>query len=211
MNKIYVLVLSVLIYVAGNAQKIKEVGFSTSSLQSFGLSYKFGTMDRVWNLKALNTNGRIDQTLFTESTNLQKTTSNSISVLISREYRKSLNSSFEFYHGIGLNPFHNNSRQDSRSESDVTTMERISKNNFYGLGLNYIVGGNILLKGNLVLSLDISPYISYTVNIRKEITKTLNVYEGIDNLVEAKIIDGNFRYGITLNNIVFTLAYRIKN
>jgi len=209
MNKIYLLLIFCVTFIFVNAQNIKEIGFSTGSLESFGFSYKFGTLDRVWNIKAINASGNIYQTLFTESSNQQKQTRNNIYLTINREFRKQLNPKFEFYKGIGLNFAYNNSRNDTRNESGIFVIESVAKSNAYSLGFNFNIGGNILLKRNLVLSLDVSPFIDYTVDIRKNIVKTLNQYDGINDIDESKTIDGSFRYGMALNNILFTLAYRI--
>jgi len=89
---ISLLILCYSFFGVAQTEKIKELGIATGSLQTFGLSYKSGDLDKVTNLTIMSGNGGGQQTLFTDTEIQILSFNHNVSLLLVGENRKKTNS-----------------------------------------------------------------------------------------------------------------------
>jgi hypothetical protein len=183
------------VFAFSQEKKVKEVGFSFSNLDNFGLSYKVGCDNKFWRLNVLTISGNI-------STNenedyIEGNNQLNAGFRLGREYRKDIKDNFQFIYGADLSFGYTRDNQNTdRIPAEANDIEEIS--NTYKPGVNLVFGMNYTISNKLVLSAELLPGVNYNITDSQQ-----TVGNEINNTNSS-----NLSYNITLSNIRFSLSYR---
>jgi len=178
-----------------NTQKQKEVAIGFSSLNSFGLSYKFGKPNSLWRINTIIATGsNIDET----SDSVGQTYSNfNIKFRFGKEFRKSLTEKLEFRYGADLS-FGYTNRKSERDDKTISNNDILNERITYSPGLNLVLGFNYLISDNILIGAEILPSFEYVTGTSEQLS----------NGTEIKSDISGFNYGFTNSSALLTFAYR---
>ncbi len=198
MKKLVLILLSLSLSYGVMAQekvtsKQKEVGIVFQNLDNFGLTYKVGNKKSLWRFNTLFLTG---SSFETENQDVTETANRTgIGFKIGREYRKNIINNLDLKLGVDLGFTYS---KNKREGSPITSERKV-----YTYGFNLIFGFNYLLGDNIALGVELLPYFTY---IDDESTRSHKFGGTITN---KKILgEKGFRYGISNNSVMFTLAYK---
>lgn len=204
MRKIFIALASVMMSVSLFAQQpncIKEIGLSFSSLDNFGLTFKFGREKSPWKIgafkisdtwakeKAINLNG-------IELMNINQK-SKGLGLQIGKEFRNRIIDNVFFTYGpdYNLTNYSMELKEQSNEISEYEINYDIKYNIHelgFNLGLTYVYNDKIVLQAFMV------PGIYYM--------KASGKFEEGNNLIES-INQKGIEYSLN-NNMVMSIAYR---
>jgi hypothetical protein len=185
--------------IAQEETKQKEIGLVFNSLNSFGLSCKTGSNTSLWRFNTLLISGNNSDY---NADSLDRNQSNfGFSISFGKEYRKPLVENLELRYGADLSFGYNKS---SNSENDISIMNYDSKfgRTTYSPGVTLVFGLNYVFKNKLIIGAEILPYISYLIG------NEIKNYEQDGQDVETKTEISGFRFGLSNQSILVTLAYQ---
>ena len=177
------------------SQKQKEIAIGFKSLNSFGLSYKFGKTKSLWRINTIIFSGtNSDENADSLDYHI---TSFGFIARFGKEYRKSLTDKLEIRYGADLS-FNLAQDKYDRDDKSINNNDRKRERNTYTSGFNWVLGFNYLISENLLIGAEILPEITYTTGTERAIA------DGI----ETKTDIYETRYGLNNNSALLTLAYR---
>lgn len=176
-------------------ERQREIAIGFSSLNSFGLSYKFGKPNSLWRINTMVISGT-NSSENADSLDYQSTTLG-FTVRFGKEFRKSLTDKLEIRYGADLSFNIAQSKRD-REDKSTTNNDRFDERKTYSPGINLVFGFNYLINPNLIIGAEILPGFVYTTGTETDIS----------NGIETKTDISEYRYGLTNNAALITLAYR---
>jgi hypothetical protein len=203
MKKTFLILLTIASTCSINAQektKQKEVGFTFSNLDNFGLSYKFGNSNSVWRINTLLVSG--SETKRTDSNRETNSKSIGFTLKFGKEYRKQITEKLEFRYGADLSFGYNKNENDANDQhliDDLYVTNNNSETVLYRPGANLIIGFNYLVSENIILGAELLPGFNYMSGTT---TRTNS------NFVETETDLSGFDYGLSSSSALLTLAYR---
>jgi len=122
------------------------------------LSFKIGANSSLWRMQTIAASGRINVSSHDSIENNQK--GSNFSIAFGKEYRKILTEKLELRSGVDLKFGYSSSvtnRNDSRFDGNDYETMHVS----YSPGLNLVFGFNYLVSSNIVLGVELNPYVKY--------------------------------------------------
>lgn len=188
-----------LFLVAQEPEKQKEIGLVFSSFNNFGITYKTGTAKSLWRFSTLSISG--DNMNQTQDSTIRKQNNFGFGIRAGKEYRKEIAKNLELRYGADL-AFSFSQSKSNYDELSVRDHNGEDKESFYSPGFNLVLGLNYELNENLVFGVEILPYFAYS-------STTSTSENNYDNYpLELKTEISRFRYGLSNNSVLLTLAYR---
>lgn len=198
MKKSLLIVFALFIGISSFAQetkKQKEVAIAFGSLNSFGLTYKFGKTNSLWRINTLMVSGNnYDES----SDSLERNNSSfGFNLRFGKEFRKSITDKLELRYGadLFLGTDQTSNGVDDKSAFGYTNEQKTES---ISPGISLVFGFNYLISENLLLGAEMMPGISYTMGT---ITRT-------QNDIETKSDMTSLNYGLSNSPVLLTLAYR---
>ena len=174
-----------------------EFGINFSSLNNFGLRYKFGnakTMLRI-SLLAINLQSTNKQGQEADSSKV-KQSGYGAGLRIGFDHKIPLFSTFNLLLGAELvmnySYQHQNTQYAGNTPTDITTST-------FSPGISCIFGANYILKDHLVLGAEINPTLSYNYGITKQTGP---------NSTEAKNVSNQLAFTLATSGAGIYIAYR---
>jgi len=193
-----VLLTSVAFSQTSSSSAVNEVGFTFSSLNNFGLTYRTGTQQAVWRFTTLASSvGSTEQDAPTQTLS---TDAFSFDLAAGRELRRPITEKFEFRFGgdLGLRF----SRFETETDDKVGNLDTSSEENLVTPRFNLVLGFNYVFASKIVMGAEILPQVSYTTGTRKERSPNLN------NGAERETDISNFQFLLTNSSVLHSIAYR---
>jgi hypothetical protein len=180
---------------AQEATKIQEIGGTTRSLSSFGVTYRIGNTNAVWRFDgaAIGAN-RMIRTAENGNESL------GLSLSIGREWRKPLSEMFELRYGLDLGFGYSSTKNIIDRPEDDFYREIGSTD--YTPRINGVFGFNFIFAESLVLGFEVQPFVSYNFN---------NTYDKSILNDQESMIDRDseeISIGASTNSVVLSLVYR---
>ena len=200
MKKIASILFILSITLSSQAQELtkqKEVGLIFSNLNSFGLSYKFGSSKSLWRINTLLLSGSSNNEVF-ENQDI-KQSSAGVNLTFGKELRKHVTDNFELRYGGDLSFSYNKSKFDF-DDKTVSNQDRTNNKTTYNSGINIVIGFNYLINERILLGAEILPGIGYTTGA--------SIITNSANNSETKSDLSGFNYGLSNNGALISLAYR---
>ena len=178
--------------------KINEVGISLQSLNSFGVTYKYGTTNGLIRFQGLGING--DDYEYENLQDSLKISSKgfSISIRAGYEWRSTVADKIELRYGGDL--FYGYSIHKDNSEYQYSSYTSQFENTGHSYGLGGVLGANYLFTNNLFIGIEIMPSISKQNN--------KNIFSDSDTNEMREATRSNINYELNLNNALLTLGFR---
>lgn len=184
--------------------KQKELGITFQSLNNFGLVYRFGTNQAMWQLNSLVLSGSSYERE-SEYTDVNRDRNSfQAGIDFSREFRRLLTNDFEFRYGAGISLMYNSTRERILGSDPNTqsTEIRLVKSKSYQPGVFLIIGANYILCENLILGAAIMPTIYYQYLVHN--------YHDYEENMKSKDFSSGLNYRLNLQTIRLSLAYRFN-
>lgn len=151
---LFVLLSASLFIKAQDSSKVKELGLTTRSLDSFGITYRFGTKTALWRLEIPTILGANDET---KRDTTKNTHSNiDIGTSIGREWRKPITEKADLRLGSSLGFSYN-----KRNSENLTSSHNTTTFNPY---LLLILGMNYHINENFIIGAEIQPGVGYLIS-----------------------------------------------
>lgn len=200
MKKTILIFLAIVVVVLVNAQntsKQKELGLSFRSINSFGINFKTGSEKSLWRFSTLYGQGMKEKSISDSLESIQS--SNSASLKIGKEYRKSISDHLEMRLGADLS-FGISSRNSEEDDLSIDNYDYARSRITFEPGLNFVFGFNYLINETLLIGAEILPGFNYVMGKDKHDPS----YE--EDIIENKI--RGFRYGLSNTSAQLILACR---
>jgi hypothetical protein len=181
---------------------VKEIGLSFSSLDNFGVSFKFGKETSPWKIGAftLSDTWAKEKSINPDGLKLMSMNQNSngFSVQLGKEFRNEIIDNVYFTFGPDYNFINYNMKYNYQmNEISVDVLNYDLKYNIHELGFN--LGFTYVYNDKIVLQAFMIPGIYYL--------KASGKFEEGNNIIET-INQKGIEYNLN-NNIQFTIAYRL--
>ena len=156
---LFVLLSASLFIKAQDSSKVKELGITTRSLDSFGITYRFGTKTALWRLSIPTILGANNET--TRDTTKNTNSNIDIDISIGREWRKPITEKAELRLGSSLGFSYSKRYSENLTSSYNTTT--------YAPYLMLILGMNYHINDNFIIGAEIQPGVGYLIS-KQEVT-----------------------------------------
>jgi len=177
----------------------KEIGITFKNLDGFGLSFKKGTAKSLWRFNSAVTSGALSERSQDVDLSSNERTDFNFDFSIGKEFRKSINSQFEFRYGVDAG-FDFGYLRSNSINSDFSTQTSTSFS--YTPGINAVIGFNYILKERFVFGTEILPRIAYETG--RSTRKSTN--SGVTTTSKSDY--AGFYYGFSNNSAVLSISYR---
>lgn len=165
--------------------KTSEIGLALSSLNSFGLTFRFGNVKGLWRFNSLLLTGNLTAQNLSDSVHV-KTSQMGSQVTAGREYRKPIGDRFALRGGGDL-VFSWDQNVYDRDDTSIFNNDFRTVTTSYLPGINIVLGFNYALGERLLLGLEVLPHFTYSIihskttspNFNQESTTTSYSY-GLD-------------------------------
>jgi hypothetical protein len=197
MKKVCLMALSLIATLQLSAQekpRTQEAGIVFSNLNNFGLTYRIGSEQALWRFNALMVNGR-NFNLYGDSTdyfNSQFATSLSVG----REYRRPITEKLSFRYGVDLSASFRTQRQE-RDDKTVNNNDLTNSQSIISPGINAVLGFNYSISEELLLGVEMLPYVAYDILIAESSGNTAQ-----------NTSRGEFSYGLSNTSVQLSLVYQ---
>lgn len=200
MNRIILLLPLLLIISTTQAQekvKQKEIGITFKNLDNFGLSYKFGNINRMWRVGTFMLDGH-KSTLMEPDKNDKEINSKGFELSFGREYRKAINSKIDFRYGLDV--FYSWKRTKKKDVISSYSFNPFFSEKNSKTGLRLIFGMNYKLADNLILGAEILPTMAWA-RTKLENSPYKSKVEVIQEIE-------TFEYDLSNASAILTLAFQ---
>jgi len=189
---------------AQEKEKIHEAGIVFQDVNSYGLTYRFGSEKSLWRLSAINlSSSETDGSPSLSNNRIDKTKSFSGGIKFGHEWRNRIAENFYFRSGVEVGGSYGSIKQEGDLFTDLNGFlapgERTVEN--WGASLEVIMGFNYVVKERLVLGIEILPGIEY-----EEETETFEYDSGEKEETDNSTISGS----MGLTNATLSIAYRFN-
>lgn len=173
--------------------KVRELGFTASNLDQFGITYRVGHEKAVWRFNTM----LLDLTIRDDDANGLVTTGTTIrgSFSVGREWRKSLADKLELRYGADISLLAGYAETEMDSPNiGITTSESTE----ITPGLNAVIGFNYLITDRFLVGAEFLPGFRYIIS------ETTSENGGIESTTERNLFD----FGFDNNAARLSLVYR---
>ena len=192
---LFVLLSASLFIKAQDSTKVKELGLTTRSLDSFGITYRFGTKTALWRIGIPYIKGYNNEETESEYSTIRKTLNFNLGISIAREWRKPITEKLEGRIGSSLGCTYSKLIDEQLTSSKNTTTNFIPN-------IGVIFGMNYYINETFIIGAEIIPRINYLISKRETSITNPNSTEKYEK--ESKTID----YTISSNNALISLIYQ---
>lgn len=190
---LFVLLSASLFIKAQDSTKVKELGLTTRNLDSFGITYRFGTKTALWRLGIPSIN--VSNTETTEDSIINTRSDIGIAFSIGREWRKPITEKVELRLGSTLGCSYSKLIEEQSTLSKATTTTYIPN-------ISLILGMNYYISDTFIIGAEITPGISYLISKRE--TSYTDPLRTEKREVETK----NLNYTLRGYNALISLIYQ---
>ena len=193
-----ILFISLAILLNGqDTNKVKEVGITFTSLNNFGLTYRFGKEPSLWRINTIFISG--NKYAETRDSVENYHSSNGYAIKIGHEFRKELKKDFWLRYGIDISFRYDKSKREYKHLNEVDP-DYWYENIKYVPGINLIVGLNYIVNDNVLIGAELLPNINWTF----EDFNTDN-----PNQTSSKLTYTQINYGISNSSILLSIIYKL--
>ena len=192
-----VLTSSHLISYSQESVKIKELGFTTSNLNDFGITYRQGSTNTLWRFNAIASNAG-----FSNSKGDYEERSNSgfsIGLQVGKEWRKLISQKFELRLGTDLGFRYGQSKYE-RFDAPSQTLEYKSSNETFKASALGVFGFNFVFTDMFLVGAEFLPALTYSKG------STEQYYQSSGETVNSE--NESFNFGFSTDSIRLSLLYR---
>ena len=183
---------------AQQTQKLNELGLTTRSLNTFGITYRFGNEKSVWRINVFSTNG---QSSFDNSNNRElKENRYGAALQLGKERRTAISNTFELRHGLDFGFSYNSSKIVIHDNVGNLVTDRLSRS--YEPKINLVLGFNFIFNQSFLLGAALQPSISYQISNNKNYDENSKTYNSQNR--------NYFNFGLSNQVIQLSLAYRFN-
>ncbi|NEQ49022.1 MAG: hypothetical protein F6K11_02655 [Leptolyngbya sp. SIO3F4] len=146
---------------AQEPSKQREAGITFSSLNSFGITYRFGNEKAMWRINSLIA----DYTNSESENSDQKRTLLNVDAVVSfgREYRTQLTDRFDFRYGADVSFRFQLDRSELEDKTGTYSDPATSETLRYAPGINAVLGFNYAINDHFLVGAEFMPGIRYSI------------------------------------------------
>lgn len=185
--------------------RVKEAGITFRSFDNFGVTYRIGNSEALWRFNTAYLEG--SQTDLLASIDYSGNTTRNIGVgmNVGREFRKTINEHFEFRSGTDFT-FQFRRNESKPVASLINNVGNSTRQDYYIVGVNFVLGANYIFNNSLVVGVEILPSITYNL---QEVKQETTSYDGTSYSTETtEYRTGAYVFGLQNQFAMLSIVYR---